>query len=85
MTYLISNSKLCEKCGSILLPRAIMREKLKWLGHVLLKKDDRLPKIVLVSQPSRAKQKQVIPNRMGGSRKERFKGNFNVLGECKGG
>ena len=51
----ISNSKLYEKCGSILLFRAIMKEILGWLGHFLGMKDDRLPKIVLLSQPSGAK------------------------------
>ena len=35
-----------EKCGSILLSTAIMKESLRWLGHVLRMKDDRLPKIV---------------------------------------
>ena len=29
-----SNSKLYEKCGSIPLSRAIMKEMLRWLGHV---------------------------------------------------
>ena len=31
------------------------------LGHVLWMKDDRLPKIVLFSQPSRAKRKAACP------------------------
>ena len=31
----ISKTTLCEKCVSILLSRAIMGEKFKWLGHVL--------------------------------------------------
>ena len=31
----ISNSKLCGKCGSIVLSRAIMTERLRWLEHVL--------------------------------------------------
>jgi hypothetical protein len=30
---------------------------LRWLGHVLRMKDDRLPQIVLFVQPSRAKRK----------------------------
>ena len=34
-----------------------MKERLRWLGHVLRMKDDRLPKIVLFGQPSKAKRK----------------------------
>ena len=34
-----------------------MKERLRWLGHVLRIKDDRLPKIVLFGQPSGATQK----------------------------
>jgi len=34
-----------------------MKERLRWLGGVLRMKDDRLLKIVLFRQPSRAKQK----------------------------
>ena len=37
------------------LSRAIMREKLRRIWHFLRMKADRLPKIVLVGQPSRAK------------------------------
>ena len=47
LTDSISNSSLYEKCGSIPFSGAIMKERLKWLGHVLRMKDDRLPKIVL--------------------------------------
>jgi len=39
----------------------LMREKLRWLGHVLRMNDDRLPKIILFGQPSRAKQKADSP------------------------
>ena len=56
-TSRISNSKIHEKCDPILLYRAIMRERLRWLRHVLEVKDDRLPKIVLFGQPSMAKRK----------------------------
>ena len=38
-----------------------MRERLRWLGHVLQMKDDRLPKTVLFSQLSRAKWKADRP------------------------
>ena len=30
---LISNSRLYEKCGKILLSRALVRGRLRWLGH----------------------------------------------------
>ena len=61
LTDRISNSRLYEKCGSIPLSRAIMKERLRWLGHVLRMKDDRLPKIVLFGQPSGATQKAGRP------------------------
>ena len=61
LTDRISNSRLYEKCGSILFSKDIMKERLRWLGHVLWMKDDRLPKIVLFSQPSRAKRKTGRP------------------------
>ena len=54
LTDCILNSRLYEKCGSILLSRTIMKERLRWLGHVLRMKDDRLPMIVLFGQPSGA-------------------------------
>ena len=47
LTDRISKSKLYEKCGSIPLSRAIMRERLRRQRHVLRMKDGRLPKIVL--------------------------------------
>ena len=61
MTDCISNSRLYEKCDSIPLSRAIMREMLRWLDYVLRMKDDRLPKIFLFGQPSRAKRKAGRP------------------------
>ena len=61
LTDRISNSRLNEKCGSIPLSRAIMKERLRWLGHVLQTKDERLLKIVLFGQPSRAKRKAGHP------------------------
>ena len=48
LTDSISNSRLNEKCDSIPLSGAIMRERLRWQGHVLRMKDDKLPKIVLL-------------------------------------
>ena len=51
------NSKLYKKCGSISLSRTILRERMRLLGYTLRQTtDDRLPKIVLVSKPSRAKR-----------------------------
>ena len=38
-----------------------MKERLRWLGHVLRMKDDRLPKIVPFGQPSGATQKADRP------------------------
>ncbi|XP_065577567.1 uncharacterized protein LOC136038421 [Artemia franciscana] len=61
LTDCISNSRLYKKCGSIPLSRAIMKERLRWLGHVLRMKDDRLSKIVLFGQPSWAKEKAIHP------------------------
>ena len=57
LTYRILNSRLYEKCGSIPLSRAIMRERLRFIGHVFQMKDNRLPKIFLFGQPSRVKRK----------------------------
>ena len=47
----------------ILLPTTIMKERLKWLGHVLrvARKDDKFSKIALFGQLSRAKQKAGCP------------------------
>ena len=42
LTNRLSNNRPYEKCVSILLSRAIMKERLRWLGHVLRMKDDRL-------------------------------------------
>ena len=39
-----------------------MKERLRWLGHFLRTKDDRLRKIVLFGQPSRAKRKAGGPH-----------------------
>ena len=61
LTDRISNNGLYEKCASIQLFRAIIKERLRWLGHVVWVKDERLPKIVLFDQPSRAKQKAGRP------------------------
>ena len=38
-----------------------MRERLRWLGHVLRMKDDRLSNIVLIGQTSSAKWKAGRP------------------------
>ena len=61
LTERISNSRLYEKYVSITLSRAIMKERLRWLGHVLRMKDDRLPKIFLSGHPSGAKRKAGRP------------------------
>jgi len=56
LIYHLSNSKLYEKFVSILVFRTIMKEAIRWLGLVLPMKDDKLPKIVFVGQPSRVKR-----------------------------
>ena len=61
LTDRISNNRLYEKCDSIPLSRAIMKERLRWLVHVLRMRDDRLPKIVIFGQLSRAKRKAGRP------------------------
>ena len=62
LTGRISSSGLCGKCGSILLSRAIMRESLRWLGHFLQMKHDRLhDRFLPFGKPSRAKQKAGRP------------------------
>ena len=38
-----------------------MKERLRWLGHVLWMKDERLPKFVLFGQPSGATRKACRP------------------------
>ena len=38
-----------------------MKEGLRWLRHVLWMKDDRLPRIILFAQPSRAKRNTGCP------------------------
>jgi len=47
LTDCISTNKLFEKCGSIPLSRAIMIERLRWIGDFLQMKGKKLPKIVL--------------------------------------
>ncbi|XP_065564324.1 uncharacterized protein LOC136029747 [Artemia franciscana] len=61
LTDRISNSRLYEKCGSIPLSKAIMRQRLRWLGYVLWMKDDRLPKIVLFNESSWTKREADRP------------------------
>ena len=57
----ISNSSLDEKCDSIPSFRSIRKERLRWIGHILRMKDDRLSKIVLFGHPSGAKRKAGRP------------------------
>ena len=61
LTDRISNSRLYKKCSLIPFSKAVMREKLRWQGHVLRMKDNGLPKIVLFGQPSRAKRSASRP------------------------
>jgi hypothetical protein len=61
LTDRISNNRLFEKCGSLPLSGTIMKERLRWLGYIVRIKYDRLPKIILFAQLSRAKQKAGRP------------------------
>ena len=86
LTDRISNSRLYEKCGSIPLSRAMMKVRLRWLGHVLRMKDDRLPKIVIFGQLSGATWK--AGRRCLGWEdviNKDLKENGNFLGGCKEG
>ena len=55
LTDRISNNGLYEKCGSIPLPRAIMKERLRRLGHVLRMTDYR--RLSFLTKPSGATRK----------------------------
>ena len=57
----ISNTRLDKKYGSVLIFRVIIRERLRWLGHIVWMKDERLPKIVLFEQLSGATWKAGCP------------------------
>ena len=63
-----------------------MKERLRCLGHVVRMKDDRLPKIVLFGQLSKAKRKAGRPG-LGWEDviKKVFKGNGNFMSGCKKG
>ena len=73
----ISNSRRYKKCGSVLLSKAIMRERLWWQGQVPWMKDNILPQIVLFGEPSRAKRKAGRP-RFG--RKDSTKSDLKEMG-----
>ena len=74
LTDRISNSRLYEKYGPVSLSRDIMRERLRWLEHVLRTKEGRL-----------SSANRLGVNRLqslvgvGGCFKERFKGNGNLI------
>ena len=66
--------------------RNCLRTVLRSLGHFLRIKNDRLPKILLIGQPARAKRKlSCLQFEDGECRKKRFKVNWNFLGESKDG
>ena len=60
LTGCISNSRLNKKRGSIALSRTIMTERLRWLGHVLQMKDDRVPKMSFLANCLGLHGKQVV-------------------------
>ena len=51
---------------------AKMRKRTRWLGRILRMKDDTLQTTVLIGQRSRTNEKQVVPNGVGGRRREVF-------------
>ena len=57
LTDRIYNGRLYEMFGSISLSSTVIKERLRWLWHILWMKDARLPMIVLFGQPSGTKQK----------------------------
>ena len=65
LTDRISNTSLYENCGWIPLSRAIMKERLRWLGNVLRMKDNRLRMIVLFANRLGLHGKQVVLVRGG--------------------
>ena len=61
LTDNISNSKLCEKSGSIPLSRGILRKRLKQARLILRMKDDILPKIILSVIHLVPNEKKIVP------------------------
>ena len=59
-----------------------MRERLRWLGHALQIKDDRLS---FLDNHLGSNKKQVTPNVMRGCFKEIYKRNENFFRGCKEG
>ena len=69
----ISNSRLYKKRVSILFLRAIMRKRLRGLGHVLWMKNDELQRLFSSANCLGVNGKQVVSGCGEGCRKERFK------------
>ena len=63
-----------------MLSLSIMRERLRWLGHVLPIKDDRLAFLANHQGPN--KKISLFQNGLGCGRKEGFKENWCFLGGC---
>ena len=67
LTDRISNSRLSQNCGSTPLSRAVIRERLRWLGCVLRIMDEncqRLPRLLffIVESDWRATKPPTVPN-----------------------
>ena len=76
---------LHEKYGSIPLSTAVMKERIKRLGHVLRVKSDRLPKMVFSSDSMGLDKKLVVPNWVVGDHKKGLNRNCKFIGECNNG
>ena len=60
-----------------------MKERLRWLGHDVRMKKDRLSKVVLVGQPSRAKLKAGCPSLGWEDVIKKVLKEMDFLGGCK--
>jgi len=62
--------------------RAIRKDRLRWLEHVLRMKDIHCQRLSLSANLLGTYDKHICRLEWGGCRKKRFKGNVNYLEEC---
>lgn len=79
----MSSNKLLPKCGSFPSSRAIMKERVRWPGYVLGVKDKILQNIFVFGNLSWPNEKHFILNEVARRHEERYKGNWNFMGEVK--